>query len=407
MNRFFTCTTTQFRAFYIIILCILVPSAYANTHILYPGDDLSQAFENAVPGDTILLHEGRYEGHIVSENSGTEEAPIVLMGYGKGEARPLIQDLNPAHNLWEIKGSNLVFEYLEFHGIGYGIRLGEVDGTCTNVIIKNCVFTENGDGDISANFKRCTYKNIRVLNNYFDGTHRAPVYIGNHQGNSPVEHFVFRGNIVDASQNYESPVGYGIQLKLNVVKSIIAYNFITGAKGPGIMVYGAEDMDSINSNIVLGNIIVNAGGAGINTGGGPSVVQNNILINCEMGIYVQNYGDRDLQDNIVLTDNTVIQYSDNGISYDNVSDIVKENNTVISYSENNAFIQPGPSPSDTFILISAETDSLVEEVIKVVPSMDFACVLWSRMATKADNLEEINLFLQAILDNSHPVREVH
>ena len=107
-------------------------------------------------------------------------------------------------------------------------------------------------------------------------------------------------------------IGYGIQVKLNSV-ALIRDNVIVDTKGPGIMVYGAQDLSAVSlveRNFVMGSL----GSSGIVVGGGPVVVRNNVAVGSHAGgIGLEDYGRRGLLRGIVVAHNTVFGNEAGGI----------------------------------------------------------------------------------------------
>ncbi|HTN70965.1 MAG TPA: right-handed parallel beta-helix repeat-containing protein, partial [Methylomirabilota bacterium] len=90
-------------------------------------------------------------------------------------------------------------------------------------------------------------------------------------------------------------------------------NVIVNTKGPGIMVYGAEDPSRIN--IIERNFVAGSReSSGIVVGGGPVMVRNNVVVgNSEGGVGLEDYGRRGLLRRIVVTHNTVYDNQRGGI----------------------------------------------------------------------------------------------
>lgn len=377
--------------------------------IVKPGENYAAVITRLQPGDELLLHEGTYEGNALINNSGLPGKPIIIRGYGNGEKRPVLlwggsgairNYLNTP--LFQVNGSNIIFDYLEFRSkYAYSIRMGKSGEGNSNVTIKNCVFYESGGGDISANAS-VDYDNINILDNYFIGSKATPVYIGVHTGKANVTNFTFKGNVIDGSQIYGGFItGYGIQLKLNVISSVIENNYITNTKGPGIMVYGAEKSGSGNANIVRNNIVVGSRNeAGIVVGGGPSTVTDNLIIGCIGGIGVINYNNRNLLNNIVIETNTAACNRDYGMSLGNTQDITARDNTVISADSLNAFIENLSSGLNNNISnASKELEKIVrEKLINAIPTRNNLKKIWLRISSgplsQADVLEIIDLILE-------------
>jgi hypothetical protein len=295
-------TLTKTILFTTLLIIALSASAPAKVWELRPGEDYRPIIPQLEPGDELVLHEGIYEGSIKIRLSGTAEKPITIRGHGAGQARPVLNFEGGSANLWEISGDHLIVRHLEFRSRrSYAIRVGRA----VDITIEDCIFRENGGGDISAN--TAAVDGLRILRNQFIGSRRTPIYIGNHDGKLPITRFVFEGNVIDGSQIIaEDVIGYGIQLKLNVTGGVIRGNFIANTRGPGIMVYGATNAIPENANVVERNIVTGSrSNPGIVVGGGPSVVRDNLVVSCPAGgISVINYGRRNMLDQIEVRGNS-------------------------------------------------------------------------------------------------------
>ncbi len=367
------------------------------------GDYLS-ILPQLKPGDELILQEGIYEGAAIINNSGLKGKNITIRGYGKGEERPVLL-LESRGNLMQVNGSNIVLEFLEFRSkYGYSMRIGtsKEKDSYKNIIIKNCVFRECGGGDISAN-SSLVYDNIQILENYFIGSKKTPVYIGIHNGRAQVTNFVFRGNVIDGTKIFgENITGYGIQLKLNVAGGIIENNFITGTKGPGIMVYGSEDADPENANVVRNNVVVGSrNSAGIVAGGGPSIIEDNLTVRCNGGISVQNYAGRNLLHNITLNNNTAICNRNYGITFGNVQDITARHNIVFTTNNSTAFINNvNKGVNNKIIQPSPELEKTTkEELMKVIPERNNLKKIWRHMSSGPLKQNKVNKIMDLILEH--------
>jgi hypothetical protein len=372
--------------------------------IVNPGDNYRAIFTQLQPGDELILHQGIYEGNATIRKSGTADKPITIRGFGNGEERPVLF-LNSANsNLYQVYASNLIFDFLEFQSkYSYAVRIGATGegSSFNNITIKNCVFYKSGGGDISAN-ANVGYDNIKILDNYFIGPKQTPVYIGQHDGLANVTNFLFKGNVIDGSQIYgDNIVGYGIQFKLNVTKSVIENNYITNTKGPGIMVYGAQKSDTIYANIVRNNILVGSREeAGIVAGGGPSTMIKNLTLGCNGGISIQNYGNRNLLHNVVLNSNTSACDVGFGMSFGNVQDIAAQNNLVITKDSLNAYIEnPSPGINNKTVNASEELKKVIkDELIYYMPARNNLEKIWQRLDSvplnEAGVLDIIDLILE-------------
>jgi hypothetical protein len=277
-------------------------AAEGRTLRVEPGTDYRPLVARLAPGDELVFLPGTHERPAQLRVEGTAEAPIVLRGQRDAEGnRPRLSFTGRGHNLWRLAGRHVVVRGLEFHAThAYGIRMDAAE----NVTIEDCVFRDCGGGDLSANSGPVDGLAIRGC--LFAGGRATPLYIGNHDGRLAVQRFVFENNVIDGSR-IETGVGYGIQLKLNVAGGVIRQNLVGGTRGPGIMVYGHDRADPELANRVEGNLVFGARqNAGIEVGGGPSIVRDNVVLACPGGgIRVSDYGGRGLMRLVEVSGNTV------------------------------------------------------------------------------------------------------
>ncbi len=377
---------------------------------VYPGDNYRAIYSQLKPGDHLVFHEGTYSGSAgTMPTSGTREKPIVIRGYGNGEERPVLFLESSGSNLLQIYASHLVLEFLEFQSkYTYAIRIGasSAGSKFENITIKNCMFYESGGGDISANAS-VEYDSIHILNNYFIGPKKTPIYIGQHDGKAKVTNFLFKGNVIDGSQIFgDNIIGYGIQLKLNVTGGIIENNYISGTKGPGIMVYGAEDSSSVNANIIRNNIVIGSReNPGIIAGGGPAVITDNVTFGCNGGIAVQNYGGRNLLYNIILNNNTAVLDDNYGISMGNMSAITSQNNIVITSNSLNAYRNnPNPGINNLTVDASEELKNILQdELLHYMPAVNNLEEIWQYIASGPLSQESVMELAELILEYKIPL----
>lgn len=389
---------------------------YGRIWIVKPGQNYAGILRKLEPGDELVLHEGVYDGNAIINNSGSADKPITIRGFGKGEARPVLSwggsgAIQGYQNtpLFQVNGSNIIFDYLEFRSkYAYSMRMGVSGKGTSNVTIKNSIFYECGGGCISANAP-ANYDKITISDNYFIGPKATPVYIGQHDGKANVTGFAFKGNVVDGSQIYGGSItGYGIELKLNVVNSVIENNYITNTKGPGIMVYGSEAPTPGNANMVRNNIVVGSrNDAGIVVGGGPSTVVENLLIGCLGGIEIMNYGNRNLLNNIVLESNTAVCNRNYGVAFGNIRNISAQNNVVI-YTDSllGRFVEnPELDYSNKAYYASKDLDTLVQsKLIKIIPLRNNLKRIWLRLSSGPLSQSDVEEIMDLILEYKIPVQ---
>ena len=316
--------------------------------------DFSAILSKLQPGDMVVFHAGEYDGVCAqTTQSGTAGKPIIFTVYGDGQVK--LMNTDTGTNLWEIKGSHIVINGFEFSTTTNNaiIRIMGSDSgkKSENITIANCYFSGSYNTNINANNSGMNINGIYLYNNYITGLNYTPLYFGEQDGNTVITNFVMDGNFIDGTNMVvegTSYVGYGIELKKNVVGAIIRNNYFVGTKGPGIMVYGADDQTLINANIVENNFVTGVRNSqGINIGAGPSVAKGNIVVaGANSGIYIQNYHNWNIMNNIQVTDNITINNKIDGINALNMlttangavlagNIVVKaENQNGISVSEN-------------------------------------------------------------------------
>jgi hypothetical protein len=366
------------------------------------------------PGDELVLHEGVYDGHIRIRTSGLPDRPIKIMGYGNGEARPILRYEGRSSNLWEVYADNLTISNLEFQPLQknvFGIRIGDtIKGvTRRNITVRDCVFRNSGGDSLNANHSGMKYENIKVIGNQFIGVRATPIYIGNHDGSADVTGFVFKGNYIDASKITRIDiVGYGIQLKLNVTGGLIKNNLIVGSKGPGIMVYGAFKGDNEYSNTVEGNIVVGSRtNAGIVVGDGPSIARNNIVLGCSAGgIKVNDYKGRGLLRNVTITGNAAAYNSRFDFAFTDINEYTEDmeiidnlavSKPVVPGYRNLKNIEKHVEVSDNRIVSGNEKlEQQISRIKNIHPDMESLKMVWPKLERGPYDLQQLIDILKTI-----------
>jgi len=101
-----------------------------------PGESLQAAFDDARPGDTILLGPGRHDvtGNLVMRASGTADAWIQIKTV-PGERRAVV-DLNGAGE-FRISGSHVLLKRVKIrHGGGNNLHIAPEGGDLSDVIVR-------------------------------------------------------------------------------------------------------------------------------------------------------------------------------------------------------------------------------------------------------------------------------
>lgn len=283
-------------------------------HEIWPTSH--DSFANGVmalqPGDVLVLHQGTYPGHAVLRVNGTAGQPVTIRGFGNGEAKPVLRYTGSRGNQWEIRGSHLIVQGLEFdtpHTYSIRIRPSQ-RGPVEDVSLIDNTFVGCGGGCISANDKGGRYANIRIIDNLMLHAAKTAVYVGDHQGDATFHDFLFEGNVIDGrSIAGDNIVGYGIEVKLDVQDAVLRNNYVVGAKGPGIMTYGLRaKRDPALGDIIEGNIVIGScTDRNILIGAGPTIARRNLSIGgYSDGFGVYDYGGRHLSAGIQVTRNTAL-----------------------------------------------------------------------------------------------------
>lgn len=363
------------------------PLAAPRIHEVAPGENYVEILRTLLPGDELVFLPGIHEGHAVLTASGEAERPITIRGTAKDGNLPELRFTGRGNNLWRIKASHLIIRDLAFHAThAYGMRIERAD----NITIDGCQFRECGGGDLSAN--SADVDGLHIRNSRFIGSPCTPVYIGHQDGKLAINNFVFERNIIDGSRINQG-VGYGIQLKLNVRGGVIRENYIFGTQGPGIMVYGSanaapEDAQRVERNIIVGG----RNNPGIVVGGGPAIVQGNLLLGGRSGgIAVQNYGGRDILDGIHLVDNVMALNRSSDLSVSgSARGLVAQGNRAWTGAEAGGFRGVSEGENDN---LAGPADAALQEMVAGLsarlPNAAELLPAWQQLASPPKTQEEL------------------
>jgi len=267
------------------------------------------------PGDELVFHEGIYQRLLPVDHhvGGTVDKPIIIRGYGNGQARPVFHNDAQNTNTWELKFSNIEVSYIEFlqrpggririDGVRKGLidRNGTVANTgfvqtiggstisnvAENITFRNCVFRNQSANayTITTNSTGTEYNNLVLEGNMFVDATNSGLYIGQQEGLCPHHGLIIRNNFFNYSGLARavggSEVGYTIQTKRGVTGLVLEDNIIIAGQGPGIFFYGAMpnyDLETTRRSYIRNNIFAGGRNAGILVGGGPITIENNIVI---------------------------------------------------------------------------------------------------------------------------------
>jgi len=274
-----------------------------------PRDGWCEAIGRLMPGSELVLRPGDYPGPCMISRGGLASAPIVIRGkYGEDLPR-VVYEGSKAHAL-EIRAS-----YVTVRGVAFAPTAPAVDAIRIvdghDITIEDNVFSHIGGIVLTVN--HVTTHDIIVRRNRIADSRSTVMYFGRHDGRAcVVSGLLIEGNYIHGVSAADNEIGYGIQIKLNST-AIIRDNVIVDTKGPGIMVYGADDpmrLTLVERNFVGGSRTSSA----IVVGGGPVLVRNNIVVSsAEGGIGLEDYGGRGLLRGIVAAHNTVYDNAAGGI----------------------------------------------------------------------------------------------
>lgn len=375
--------------------------AAGNVIEVEPGEDYRPLLEDLEPGGELVFLPGEHEGHTVLTISGTEEAPITIRGVRDDDGNPPeLRVTERGHNLWRIRGNHLVVRDLEFHAPhAYAIRVDEAN----DITVENCIFRDCGHGDLSANTGDVHGLRIRECTSI--GARRTPYYIGDHQGELDITGFEFERNVIDGSQiePAANTVGYAIELKLNVRAGVIRENYITGALGPGIMVYGVENGEPGDGGRIERNIVVGSRrNPGIIIGAGPAMAVNNLVLGCESGgVSVFNYNQWDMLDHIRVVGNIAALNRPYDYSFARpLTNFQAMGNVAWTLPDADAF-RNLPETDDVRNNDSHEVSSVLEDAVERleghVPSHETLEPIWESLGRLPDTENELAALIERVL----------
>ncbi|MFH1377623.1 MAG: right-handed parallel beta-helix repeat-containing protein [Planctomycetota bacterium] len=277
---------------------------YAN-----PGDTLDSIINGMSPGDTLILNPGTYtsDGEHINNLNGTASLPITIMGSADGAvvvvgsysinvfdflncSYIVLKDMEIRHGSNTVKfnttgtSHHMTLQNLKLHDT-YGVSIAGSHGGHHHITISDCVIYDTGMN--SSNTGEGIYLS------YWD---------------APVDYVTIERCWIYNLHGVETD---GLEFKY-VRNAIVRDNVIigTGQNFPCIKIESADD--ATRTNLVERNICIN-GNSGIETYG-DCIIRNNIVLNCEYGIYSRdnsgtapaNYPLR----NVHIINNTVYNSSD-------------------------------------------------------------------------------------------------
>ncbi|HKY07022.1 MAG TPA: right-handed parallel beta-helix repeat-containing protein [Candidatus Binatia bacterium] len=253
------------------------------------------------PGEELVLLPGRYKGPCSIRAGGTAQRPIVIRS-ADPERPAVLAYAGRTANVLDVRADHVVVRGLAFesiHPAADGVRIYARN----DVVVEDCQFKDLGGIAVVANHHSA--RGIVVRRNIVKQSRATAMYFGCHDGKACViEELLIERNYIHGVTAPDPMIGYGIQVKMNSVASV-RDNVIVDTKGPGIMVYGAWDRNSVS--VIERNFVQGSRNSGIVIGGGPARVHNNISIgNAQGGIQLHDYSKRGLLRDIVVRHNTLL-----------------------------------------------------------------------------------------------------
>ena len=254
------------------------------------------------PGDTLFLKRDQwYTGTLSINSSGSAGAPIVIMGYGAGNAPKLqynvaspteqnvydrtVIRLNQA-NYVVVDGLELTDDYIPWwnHNVtancGYGVNIYGTNGNGSHNVIKNVTISKLGcgvaiDGGNDNTVTDCTITNLRMILNTPDIAWDDFGAMGIMVGGS--NNTITRNIIQDCySNSYDYTIdGGAIEMYGAVSNNKILYNKCS--ENLGFMEFGSSSGQQALNNVIGYNLLINNGHVfWINTNNGYGVDVRNL-----------------------------------------------------------------------------------------------------------------------------------
>jgi hypothetical protein len=274
-----------------------------------PGADLCARINALAPGEELVLRPGDYRGPCTIVRGGTAEAPVLIRA-ADPEHPPRIVYGGASSNVFSVKAGHITIRGLRFGPTRWNVDAVRVYSG-NGVTVEECEFS--GVGGIAVVANHNSLRELTVRRNTVSTSGATAMYFGCHDGTwCTVSRLLVEQNDIRHVRARDSEIGYGIQVKLNS-SGVIRDNVIVDTKGPGIMVYGAHQLETttlVERNLVMGSL----SSSGIVVGGGPAVVRNNVaILNREAGIALQDYRGRGFLRGVTVTHNTVYDNREGGI----------------------------------------------------------------------------------------------
>jgi len=355
-------------------VAVLLLSALAHAKEIGPDEDYCRAINDPKAGHEIVLRPGKYQNACKIRRGGTAEAPLTIRAADPANP-PVIEYQGTDTNVFEIYAAHIIIRGLQFAGSKRDIDAVRVISG-DDIMIEDCKFLGIGGIGIAATHR--SIKGFTVRRNTIANSLSTAMYFGCHNGSDCVmSDLLVEDNEIRQVTAPDPSIGYGIQVKLNST-AVIRGNHVGNTKGPGIMIYGSQNISEtslIERNFVSGS----RNSSGILLGGGPALVRNNITIqNREGGIGLQDYANRGLLRNIIVSHNTMHANERGGIfiSGEKLINVEIINNAGVS-----GWSLPMFSSQSNLVHVAGNVDCTARKCFRDVEKRDFAPIPGSPLLT--------------------------
>jgi len=283
---------------------------FATTYTASTAQQIQNYTNILQAGDTLLVAPGWYDiNWNISDRAGTSSDWIVITE----QSDNVVINGTAYDNVIDIYNSS----YIEFKGFeitasntGSGIDGIKFRTTSHHFIIEDLDIHDITGVGISANpgGNTFSYLTIRYCHIHDISDVGEGMYLGNHDGLSPVHHCVVEFNWVHDCHPHK-----GIQFKRGTYLNLIQDNVVYNCDEAGIVLYKTDQVSTADNNVVQRNVIWNCS-EGIFTVG-QTDIDNNIIFNCNYGINVRNYGGWGMED-LYLRNNTIYSCSNTCLRLD-------------------------------------------------------------------------------------------
>ena len=303
----------RFVALLSFVLCLFASSVLVSSGVVAkeigPNEDLCRVINDPLTENELVLAPGEYQGPCTIRRGGDAERPLIIRAKEETN-RPHINYQGESANVLEIRADHVIMK-----GLAFGPS--KVDAirirSNKNVQVIDCEFFQIGGIAVVAN--QSSLDGLIVSGNVVRDSRATAMYFGCHDGNScRLGSIIIEKNVIDGVSAAFNEIGYGIQVKLNS-SAIIRENAVRNTKGPGIMIYGSDQI-SLKESLIERNFVSGSRtSSAIVIGGGPAIVRNNIaLYSVQSGIGLENYGRRGLLRQIIVGFNSVYGNKTGGIT---------------------------------------------------------------------------------------------